>query len=265
MKPVHIPTITHPRETIFSAGCCERSKSLANIHLGVFCFSISKRRRVMRRTISLLLIVCYVMTFGPLSCAKSRKSVAPEEEVAQKETPSAEKVTTEETLTVPRIPKKRPIKYKEVKKIVTLQEATVLSIELKETCSSETAKQGDRVIFEVMSDIKVEGAIVIREGTPVTGSVVKAEPAKWLGRAGELIINVEYTRAVDDQKIPLRVSLTEEGKDSIAASVVLTVLCCPLFLLIEGKKAECLKGAKYTVYVAADRKITGIERIGILE
>jgi hypothetical protein len=205
------------------------------------------------------------MTFGPLSCAKSRKSVAPEEEVAQKETPSAEEVATEGPLPVPTLPKKHAIKYKEVRRVVTLQEATVIPIELKETCSSETAKQGDRVIFEVIPDIKVEGVLVIREGTPVTGSVVKAEPAKWLGRAGELIINVEYTRAVDDQKIPLRVSLTEEGKDSIAASVVLTILCCPLFLLMEGKKAECLKGSNYTVYVAADRKITGIERIAILD
>lgn len=33
----------------------------------------------------------------------------------------------------------------------------------------------------------------------------------------------------------------------------------------EGEKAECLNGAKYTVYVAADRKITGIERIAILD
>ncbi len=219
----------------------------------------------MRRTISLVLIICYVMTFGPLSCAKSRKSVAPEEEVAQKETPSAEKVATEEPLPVPTLPKKHTIKYKEVRRVVTLQEATVIPIELKETCSSETSKQGDRVIFEVLPDIKVEGVLVIREGTPVIGSVVKAEPARWLGRAGELILNIEYTRAVDNQKVPLRVSLTEEGKDQIAATVVLTVLCCPLFLLMEGKKAEFLKGANYTVFVAADRKITGIERIAILD
>jgi hypothetical protein len=224
-----------------------------------------RRRWVMRRTICLALIVSYVVSFGPLSCAKSRKGVAPDQEVAQKETPSAEKVTTEETVTVP-APAERPaLKYKEVRKAALLQEATVVPIELKETCSSETAKQGDRITFEVLSDITVEGVIVIREGTPVTGSVVKAEPARWLGRAGELIINVEYTRAVDDQKIPLRVSLTEEGEDHLAASVVLTVLCCPLFLLMEGKKAECLKGSKYTVYVAANREVTGIERIPILD
>jgi hypothetical protein len=34
---------------------------------------------------------------------------------------------------------------------------------------------------------------------------------------------------------------------------------------MEGEKAECLNGAKYTVYVAADRKITDIETMAILD
>jgi hypothetical protein len=44
-----------------------------------------------------------------------------------------------------------------------------------------------------------------------------------------------------------------------------TVRLPSILIKTEGEKAECLKGAKYTVYVAADRKITGIERIAILD
>lgn len=110
----------------------------------------------MRRTICLVLIISYAVNFGPLSCAKSRKGIAPDQEVARKETPFAEKVSTEETVTLPVHAEMPTLKYKEVRKTVLLQEATVVPIELKETWSSETAKQGDRITFEVLSDITVE-------------------------------------------------------------------------------------------------------------
>jgi hypothetical protein len=228
----------------------------------------------MKRTISLVVIICYLLTLGPLSCAK-KKPVAPEEGVPPKEAAPVEKPEAPPSKEVqePKVevivpepsPEEDVGKYVIVKKTVVLQEATPITIELKETCSSETAKQGDQVIFTTVGPTIISDVIAIEEDTPVVGRVVKAEPKRWAGRAGELIINVEYTRAVDGQKVPLRVSLTEEGKDQIAASVVLTVLCCPLFLLMKGKVAECLAGSKYTVYVAADRKVEAIKRVPIEE
>lgn len=143
---------------------------------------------------------------------------------------------------------------KQVEKVVTLPRLTVVQIEIGDSCSSETSKVGDRVVFNTTEPVMAGGEIVISEGSMVFAEVTKSEPARFLGKSGELVINVQYTVAVDGQKVPLRTNVTEDGKDEIVATVALAAMCCwPGF--IKGEKAECVKGSLYTVYVASDMNI----------
>lgn len=132
---------------------------------------------------------------------------------------------------------------------LTIPEGTRVAHKALETVTSATAKKGQTVRFEVVRDVEVKGKVVIKAGAPATGEVLKAESKKMIGREGVLQVGIRYATAVDGTQVPLRASLEEKGEERLVLTVVLSVVLCPLFLLMKGEEAEIPAGHEFTVFV----------------
>ncbi len=75
--------------------------------------------------------------------------------------------------------------------------------------SSKTAKQGEKVKFEVDSDVVVAGKTVFAKGAAVTGTVTDAKPAGHFGHAGVLSLEIDSAMAVDNQYIWLTATMSD--------------------------------------------------------
>jgi hypothetical protein len=73
-----------------------------------------------------------------------------------------------------------------------------------------------------------------------------------IGQPGKITISDFGVKAVDGSYVPLRATLTDEGKDRMVLSIVVSLLFCPLFLLMKGGEGQIPAGTQKTVYVAAD-------------
>ncbi|MGH9685309.1 MAG: hypothetical protein ACRD4S_17065 [Candidatus Acidiferrales bacterium] len=122
-----------------------------------------------------------------------------------------------------------------------LPDGTSVSLRLTEGIDSSDANKGDRISFEVVEDVILDGHVVIPKGAVAMGTVVKADHKKRLGRSGKLDIALQYVTAAGGEKIPLRgAKVAKSGNPAGANAVILgaTVVVAPvavLFLMRHGK------------------------------
>lgn len=131
---------------------------------------------------------------------------------------------------------------------IKVTEGTEVSLELLEPLSSATAVQGQRFNLELDQDLKINGVMVAPAGSKAIGSVVSARKRGFMGKAGELNIQVDYF-LVGDQRVKLRASSGREGEGRVGSTVALTVLFGPIGLLKRGKDIEVPKGQIITAFV----------------
>ncbi len=131
---------------------------------------------------------------------------------------------------------------------VTLPEGTTVYLEFRDSLSSKTAIEGQRFDLRVEDDVSVNGNVLIPRGSTAVGTVAAAQKRRMLGRQGELNLVLSYA-LVNDQRIPLRGSKTQEGKRKVGAAAALTVAFGGLGLLKRGKDVEIPAGTPITGYV----------------
>lgn len=130
---------------------------------------------------------------------------------------------------------------------------TPIAIRCTETISTKDIVSGGVVKFAVVSDImSSNGSVLVKAGTPVTAQISFAKSNGMLGRSGEITITDFHTTAVDGTYIPLSGSVSAKPDDKMTLSIVLSVLICPLFLLIKGNEAQVNVGTTKTAYTIAD-------------
>ena len=141
-------------------------------------------------------------------------------------------------------------------KKIKLEEGTVIRVKSLSEISSKTSNSGDLVDFVCAEDVIINNIIVVKERARVSATIEEAEHAKALGKQGELKISFSNVRAVDGQKIPIRaVKGTTEGKNTVGATVALSVVLSPLFLLKKGKEIKIPAGKIMEAYVSQDIEI----------
>ncbi len=145
---------------------------------------------------------------------------------------------------------------------IRLEEGTQVRLKLMEAISSGTAQNGQVVSFEVLDEIRVNDQVVIAEGATAWGTIIDAEENKRFGRAGKLAIRIDYVKATDGSKIPLRANAEKRGAGkgvSTGVAVAVTALvfwpAAPLFMLRKGKNAEIPRGFHLQAFVDGDRMI----------
>jgi hypothetical protein len=156
------------------------------------------------------------------------------------------------------VAKVAPTNPDEVQPAYIIREDTPVKLRLEQTLSSGTAKLNDKVDFTVMEDVKVGEHVVIAQGDYAIATVTQASPKKSFGRAGKLIVNIDYVRLADGSKCALRSVKGGSGGNHTAAmttAVVATAIvffpAAPLFFFIKGKNLIIPKGTEITAYVAA--------------
>lgn len=138
-------------------------------------------------------------------------------------------------------------------------DGTAVKLRLAETVSSENAKVGQQVPFEVTDDVVVQGVTVIPKGTQALATVTEAESKKRMGRGGKLNVNIDSTRLVDGEKVQLRAVRDAKGGGHVGAmtgAMVATSIvffpAAPLFLFMKGKDITIPKGTEITAFVQGD-------------
>ena len=73
-----------------------------------------------------------------------------------------------------------------------------------------------------------------------------------IGRSGEVTVTDFHTTAVDGTYVPLSGSVSARPDDKMTMSIVLSVLICPLFLLMKGEDAQVPAGSTKTAYTISE-------------
>lgn len=151
----------------------------------------------------------------------------------------------------------------------TLVDGTPVKLRLSQTISSADAKVGQEVPFEVVEDVKVDGALVLPKGAAAVASVTEAQPKKNMGRAGRLNIAISYARLSDNEKAALRAVKESKGgghvgamTGAMVATSVVFFPAAPLFLFMKGKDISIPQGTEITAFVDGDMHLD-MTRFGV--
>jgi hypothetical protein len=142
-------------------------------------------------------------------------------------------------------------------------DGTKVRVRLDQSLSSATADEGQTVELSVADAIRVDGKLVVAEGSRATGTVVLAQEKRRMGRAGKLDFSVDRIRVVSGEWLPVRYTLTKKAGDSKAVSTgVITAgvavafwPAAPFVLLRKGKDIDINKGVAFDVFVDGNHTI----------
>jgi hypothetical protein len=143
-----------------------------------------------------------------------------------------------------------------------LEDAVPIRLRFNRTISSADARVNDRVDFEVLQEVSVNGVLVVPKGGLALGTVTEAQPKRRMARGGKLEINVDSVKLADGDKAALRAVQGGKGGGhtgamtmGIVATGVIFFPAAPLFLFMHGKDITIPKGAEVTAYINGDMKL----------
>ncbi|MBI4904015.1 MAG: PEGA domain-containing protein [Acidobacteria bacterium] len=139
---------------------------------------------------------------------------------------------------------------------VQIPDGTKIRVRLEQPISSATAEDGQVVSLSVADPVRVGNAIVIPQGSAVTGSVVSSSQKRRLGRSGKIDFSIDRVRAIDGQWVTVRYAVTKKdgGNRMLATGVTTGIMAAtiwpaaPFFLMMKGKDATIPKGAMFDVF-----------------
>ena len=144
----------------------------------------------------------------------------------------------------------------------TLQNGTAVKLKLTENLSSASAKTGQKVPFEAVEEVDVDGVPVIAKGAQGIGTITLAEPKRAMGRPGKLDVNIDSVRMIDGENAALSATKSEKGgghTGAMTAGMVGTAIvffpAAPLLLFIHGKDITIPEGTEITAFVSGDNKL----------
>ena len=143
-------------------------------------------------------------------------------------------------------------KAKEEKKYV-LKAGTEIPIQIISPVKAADVSVGQVIHFRVNRDINVDGKTMLPYGTPVKGTVYKAEKSSWWGTKGKLGIRIENITLPNGGIIPLQNgNVYVTGTNRTALAVVLFLVVTIPACAICGSKAEIPVGYEIIANVAKD-------------
>jgi PEGA domain len=137
-----------------------------------------------------------------------------------------------------------------------LEDGTPVKLRIAQTVSSADAHVNDRVEFEVLEEIRIQGVLIVPKGGIALGTVTEAQPKRRMARGGKLEIVMDSVRLEDGEKAALRATKGGNGGGhtgamtaGIVATALVCIVCAPLFLLMHGKDITIPKGTEIPTFV----------------
>jgi len=108
---------------------------------------------------------------------------------------------------------------------IALPGGTVVTLALTDNISSGTAKVGDTFGVKVVTEIAIDGYVVIAKDAGGQGEVLAVEKAGSHGHAGSLGLRLDWVYAVSGEKVRLSSQRkTDEGENKSGVSSTMTIL-----------------------------------------
>ena len=127
---------------------------------------------------------------------------------------------------------------------ITVPNGSIIPVKSTGQLSSDQLRLGQEVIFSVAQDVKIEGQVVIKAGSPVYGSVQESKGGQMAGIAGSIVIALNSVVAVDGTNIAISGSFSNAAKSEVGGTVAVGVILCPLALLNTGDDGIIPVGAQ---------------------
>lgn len=138
----------------------------------------------------------------------------------------------------------------------TLRAGTVVTCEFSDPVYPATATIGRRLTLTVSEPVTIQGVTVIERGAPAQAEVVQSQKKGALGKPAMISVRLVSVTAVDSTVVGVTGYMSVEGANKQSTSVLVTILCCVLGLLIEGGPAWIPVGTQVDAKVVSDAQIT---------
>jgi hypothetical protein len=117
--------------------------------------------------------------------------------------------------------------------------------------SSRTAEVGDQIPMELAEDLKSDGMILAKKGTPALATVVQVDKNRIFGLPGVVSFQVEYMN-LEGTLIRLCGAAAREGEAKLPTAAVLIPVVGPLTAIKHGTDATIKQGTPFTASLFAD-------------
>jgi len=138
---------------------------------------------------------------------------------------------------------------------VVIPAGTPLTVAIDQDLSSASVNAGQRVAFHLTTDYSEFGHVLIRQGTPVRGTVAHVARRSAGGNPGTVTVRVTSVRAVDGTRIPLRGTTKAVGKNRQGQATALGLLTLGIGATKKGLSAVISSGTEFTVFTDAQRTV----------
>lgn len=136
---------------------------------------------------------------------------------------------------------------------------------LMDKLRSGDSKKNDRVNYKVDEDVlDKNGKVLIKKGTPAYGTVLNSRRSGMWGKRGALDVSVEYTSAIDGQRVALRANKEKRGGGSKSLMTAGAILVAWPLAFCKGSNVSIDPGTTFVAYVDDNLKI-GIELNSTIE
>jgi hypothetical protein len=139
---------------------------------------------------------------------------------------------------------------------------TPIKLRLTQTITSTHAHRGDRLNFEVVKDVTVDGFTVIRAGAMARGTVAKVDGVRLLGIGGKVVIQLDSVELASGDTVSLQGRREFKGGSHtklMAEGMVLAGLiylpAAPALLLTHGHECTVLKGSEVSASIEGDLRV----------
>ena len=129
---------------------------------------------------------------------------------------------------------------------IILPEGKAIPVKPVQDLNADNLKQGETVIFEVAQPVKVNGNVVVKQGTEVTAQVAKLKNNFILGIPGEMELTNFQLITNDNDSILLRGNIRDKGEGRYWAHVGWFFLFPLLF--VKGGDGKIPATVQYTMY-----------------
>lgn len=134
---------------------------------------------------------------------------------------------------------------------------TFIYCELDEgiTSKKKDSDLGQVVRAHVWQDVTVNGAVVIKAGTPARVEISKLKRAGVAGRKGDLELAAISTKAIDGTNVMLTGGYDRSGNSRVGLSVALSLIVFVPLIFLKGKQAQLERGILFDCTVQGDTTI----------
>jgi hypothetical protein len=145
---------------------------------------------------------------------------------------------------------------------LALHDATPIRLRLTRDINFTNVKPGDKVDFEILDDLRIDGLLVIAHGLRATATVSMVEPKTRMGRGGKLGVNLDSIPLLNGGQVAIRAAKEGRGGGNpdatggtapAAAEVVRPVE--PSLLFAFDRDEPFQEGTSISVYINGEFKL----------